>query len=141
MSADIEFDLDLSDFDEAAPQRPQTPVSGESIEGMQERAEEELERLLRPYSAESVDKARKLFRLPNGLTETKREGQSAWYTVAGSRVYVVKVTTGEDFQFAECSCPNGLHRGGDANCYHSIAARVAESGIVLAGLFADGGGA
>jgi uncharacterized Zn finger protein len=47
----------------------------------------------------------------------------------GSKLYVCKITEGEDFLFAECSCPNGMHRGGDAICYHSIAARVANAGL------------
>jgi uncharacterized Zn finger protein len=86
--------------------------------------EERLDRLLEPYSADSIAKARKL--LERGLVVlAKDEPGIWWYNIQGSTMYVCKVTLGTDFLFAECSCPNGVHRGGDAICYHSIAARVA----------------
>lgn len=132
MTKDAEFDLDLSSFD---PEEPADLEHDETDDGAPARA---LERLLLPFSFESIEKARKVLRSPTGLVEAKREGQSAWYNAAGSRVYVVKVTTGDDFQFVECSCPNGVHRGGEAICYHSIAARVREAGTAVEGLFVDG---
>lgn len=125
------FDLDLSTFpvDTDAPGEAYVDASRAQVTAPTVEPGARLERLLEPYSSDGIAKAKKL--LKQGLVqEAKRDAQSTWFNVQGSTLYVVKITKGDDFLFAECSCPNGVHRGGDAICYHSIAARVADAELV-----------
>ena len=95
--------------------------------------DERLERLLEPYSTDSCAKARKLLENEQ-VVLTKHEGESRWFSVQGSTMYAVKTTLGDKFLSAECSCPNGMHRGSGAICYHSIAARAVTVGLAEAWL-------
>jgi len=127
---DAEFELDLTMFGapESTDEAREASISGDFQPRASITPAQRLEELLAPYGYESTDKARELLR--RGLVQpVEGSGQTQWFNVQGSKLYVVKITRGEDFLFAECSCPNGSHRGGDANCYHSIAARVLESGL------------
>jgi hypothetical protein len=123
------FELDLRGFDETTPPAPEVEPSDEDDPVPTVRPDERLWGLLAPYSGESTDKARKLL-TGKKIQEVKSEGSQTWYNVQGSTLYVVKISRGEDFLYAECSCPNGTHRGGDAICYHSIAARVMDAELV-----------
>lgn len=118
---DAEFELDLTDLPDAPPEQMESPPWEVEPSGVT--PSERLIDILAPYSHETVTKARTLIQRDE-VELFKEEGQARWYNVKGSRLYVCKITGGEDFLFAECSCPNGQHRGGDAICYHSIAARV-----------------
>jgi len=125
-----EFELDLSGFDESGDHdgSDEASISGVFPSPPPVTPERRLEELLAPFGWEPVDKARDLVRR-NYIEQVKRDGQSTWFHVRGSKLYVVKITSGEDFEYAECTCPNGLARGGEATCYHSIAARVLEAGL------------
>lgn len=126
---DFDFVLDLTDLPELPPEQPETAVSAAESASPVVPPIERLEALLAPYGEVSIDKAATLLERKQ-VTEVKSEGQASWYNVAGSKLYVVKVTRGEDFLFVECSCPNGQHSGAEARCYHSIAARVLNAGLV-----------
>jgi hypothetical protein len=125
---DTEFELDLTDLPETPPEAREAPPSGRGTEASTATPDELLERLLEPYSYDTAAKALKLLR--QGLVRVaKVEGQATWFNVQGSTLYICKITRGDDFTFAECSCPNGQHRGGDAVCYHSVASRAAAAGL------------
>lgn len=116
------FILDLSSLP-AGGEEPRE-VDDHTAELMAER----LADLTYPYSRDTVTKARQLVR-GKKLELVKSEPQTSWFNVEGSTLYVTKITSGEDFTYAECSCPNGMHRGGEAICYHSVAARVLHFGL------------
>ena len=125
-----DFSIDFSNVPEGSGVPVEAPAdpSAAQLTGDGIDPDERVERLLEPYSTDSCAKARRL--LENSQVEmTKKKGESRWFNVEGSTLYVVKTTLGENFLFAECSCPNGLHRGGDAICYHSIAARAITVGL------------
>lgn len=125
------FEIDFSGLPEAPPEEPASGGSGGDGPVSYIEPGQRLEELLAPYSDATRDKGRKLLAM-HLVEAVKTEGQSTWYNVAGSQLYVVKITHGGDFLFVECSCPNGQHRGGDAICYHSIAARVFDAGLTEA---------
>jgi hypothetical protein len=122
------LDMDLTSAPEPSPvgvSWPNAPVASVT-------PEKALEALLAPYSVETENKARQLLqqkKVERFKLEPTDEGQVSMFNVKGSTLYVCKITRGISFLFAECSCPNGIHRGGDAICYHSIAARVMEAGL------------
>jgi hypothetical protein len=128
------FDLDLTnvpdDFGESDSDWSYTASATTVAPAPELSPVDRLEALLEPYSVDSLAKARTLIRKAQ-IQEVKADpdGMAKWFNVMGSKLYVSKISHGEGFLFAECSCPNGTHRGGDAICYHSIAARVMDAGL------------
>lgn len=124
---DTDDDVFIVDMGEL-PEKPPEGYSGPNYSGSTVSSEERLADLLSPYGVDPVVKARTLLNRGQ-ITEVKHENNQWWYNVMGSQLYVVKISTGDDYLFAECTCPNGTHSGGDARCYHSIAARVMALGL------------
>jgi len=133
---DPTFVLDLRNVQEPG----EGSVSPSTEEGDGFSVARHLEALLAPYSDSSAEKARELLVLDTVNEDVKKgnDTQARVFHVQGSRPYVVRITRGDDFLYAECSCPNGQHRGGDAICYHSIAARVIEAGLAPEWLSEEG---
>ena len=122
---DTTFELDLTGL--------QPPADAETVESNAK--ESALTAILENYGDSSQTKALKLVRgcgvalvkdVP-GIPEFSHTVRV--YSVTGSRPYVVTLRLGDDFTFVECSCPNGSHRGGDAQCYHGIAAQIESAGL------------
>lgn len=76
------------------------------------------------FSEETLSKARRL--LDQGRLRPDEEHRNIWWaeSLTSDHTYRVQADYREDtgaFSWVTCTCPGGLHTGGQPRCYHAAA--------------------